>query len=229
MAAAPASCAVSTPHKETLGPAPHLVHVRFDGFLVAGEGSGRWHFRTRLRPAPLDEVYAALRAFTPAIDGDSNCGFYLNFFGSPLLQNDFSGTLRRLQLEVLKNTGVAVSIGAANSKVAAAAASRAALPGELRLIHPGSEAEFLATLHVEALHAMGGIDACDLRRRGVGTIAELRRVPRPKLISVYGELLGRRIWRNSRGLDALPASYQTAAAPPRGWLRAAAAAFAAAL
>jgi DNA polymerase-4 len=172
----------------------------------------------------MNEMSAVLRAFTPAVDADSNYGFYLSLFGSPLLQDDFSGTLRRIQLGVQEAAATMVSLGAATSKVLAAVASRMASPGELLVIEPGSGAEFLATLPVEALHAMDGIDASDLRRSGINTVAELRRVPLPVLVSVYGEILGRRIWRNSRALDAQPSS-----ALPRGWLRAAVAAVVAVL
>ena len=217
-------CAESiSPNSPHLLTAPHMVHVRYDSFVLDGNRSQPPLFRIRQRPVPVDELYSILKSFTPAVDADSNCGFFLNFFGSPLLQQDFLGTLRRLQLEILKLTGVNVSIGAATSRIAAATASRVELPGNLRIVPSGTEPAFLADLPVEALHGLNGIDSSDLRRRGIATIAELQRVPRPALATLYGDGLGSQIWRNSRALDAIPAPKPTAAQSRWGWLRLAAA------
>ena len=151
-----------------------------------------------------DRLRSILEAFTPAVDPDSGYGFYLNLFGSPYLQGDFAGMLRRLQLEILKLTGLSASVGAAKSKVAAAVASRMSHPGSIRIIASGTEAEFLAPLPVEALNGFHSIDAKNLRVRGIATIGELRRVPLPALEFVGGEPLGRQIWYHARGLDAQP-------------------------
>jgi nucleotidyltransferase/DNA polymerase involved in DNA repair len=221
---------ITMPCAESVSPAnprltnhPHMVHVRYNSFVLHRGPSQAAFFRMRLKPAPVEGLLAILQSFTPAVDPDSTYGFYLNFFGSPLLQHDFPGTLRRLQLQILKLTGINVSIGAATSRIAAAAASRVELPGNLRIVPSGTEADFLADLPVEALHELNGIDASDLRRRGIATIAELQRVPRPALTSVYGDALGTQIWRNSRALDTIAAPIPPAAQSRWGWLRLAAA------
>src|SRR5260221_1776786 len=129
-----------SPNNLHLLPATHLVNVRYNSFVLDGNRTQPPLFRIRQRPVPVDELYSILKSFTPAVDADSNCGFFLNFFGSPLLQQDFPGILRRLQLEILKLTGVNVSIGAANSRIAAATASPVELPGNLRIVPSGTEA-----------------------------------------------------------------------------------------
>ncbi len=149
-----------------------------------------------------DRLRSILESFTPAVDSDSSHGFYLHFFGSPYLQGDFPGLLRRLQLEILKQTGLSVSIGAAMSKVAAVVASRMAQPGSIEIIPSGTEAEYLASLPVEALDGFGSIDAKNLRYRGIATIGELRRVPLPALVVAFSEPFARQIWHHARGLDA---------------------------
>jgi DNA polymerase-4 len=200
-----------------------MVHVRYNSFVLNRERSQAPFFRMRLKPVPIEDLHAILQSFTPAVDPDSTHGFYLNFFGSPLLQQDFPGTLRRLQLEILKLTGVNVGIGAAASRIAAAAASRMELPGSFRIIAPGTETDFLAALPVEVLHGVNGINSSDLRSRGIATIAELQRVPRPALATLYGDALGTQIWRNSRALDAITTPTPPAAQSRWGWLRLAAA------
>jgi DNA polymerase-4 len=183
-------------HALTLCPAATVVSARHEHYSEASE---------RLR--------AILESYTPAIDPDSNHGFYLNFFGSAHLQGDFAGMLRRLQLEILKQSGLSVSVGAAKSQVAAAVASRIEQPGSIRIIASGTEAEYLASLPVEALDGFGLIDPKNLRLRGIATIGELRRVPLPALEFAFGEPLARQIWHWGRGLDAQPKTKALAAFP----------------
>jgi DNA polymerase-4 len=104
-------------------------------------------------------------------------------------------------MEVLQQTGLGVSVGAAKTKVVAAIASRLQRPHGFRLIAPGTEQEFLAPLPVEKLHGIGHVHASMLAERGVTTIAELSRVPRPALEAAFGEVIGGQIWERARGLD----------------------------
>ena len=155
-----------------------------------------------------DRIQAILKSFSLAVDPDDQHGFYLNLFGSPYLSGDFAGTLRRLQLEILKQTGLNASIGAANSKIAAAVAARLANPGNLKIVAPGAERAFLAAQNVAVLHQLNGIDAVALHNRGISSIAELQRIPRPALTSTYGDLFGSELWQNSRGQDVAAPSRQ---------------------
>ena len=151
-----------------------------------------------------ESVRAILDGFSSAVQPDSTDGFYIDLSGvadTRSLDGDFSGTLRRLQLEILKRTGLSASIGAAKTRVAAAVASRLERPRGLRIVAAGTEAAWLATLPVEALHGINQIDANNLRKRGVRSIAELRRVPLASLEGIYGQSTGRQIWENSRSLD----------------------------
>ena len=186
----------------------HIAYIRINGFLASPEKSRNQQ--------PLDaSLRSILESYTPAVDPDGHHGFYLNFFASPYLETDFSGTLRRLQLEILKQTGLAASIGAARTKVAAAVASRMEFPGGLRILASGTEAVFFESLPIEALHGIGPVNASDLRRRGISTISELRRVPLPALQSVYGEALARKIWHHARAVDTpttLPTRWSVTAA-----------------
>jgi DNA polymerase IV len=160
-----------------------------------------------------DRIRRILETFTPAVDSDSSHGFHLDFFGSAHLRCDFAGMLRRLQLEILKMTGLSVSIGAARSKITAAVASRIEQPGSILIIASGTEGEYLASLPVEALGGFGSSDARNLRFRGIATIGELRRVPLPALELAFGEPLARQIWRNARGLDDGPKTKPLASFP----------------
>ena len=160
-----------------------------------------------------DLMRTILESFTPAVDPDSAHGFYLNFFGSAHLPGTFTGTLRRLQLEILKLTGLRVSVGAAKSKIAAAVASRMERPGGICVLAPGTESSFLASLPVEALDGFNSINAKDIRLLGIATIGDLRRVPLSALEFRFGAPLARQIWHQARGLDARPKAKPLATFP----------------
>lgn len=148
-----------------------------------------------------ERVRAIAEMFTPGVDADAYHGFYLDFCGSQRISQDFPGTLRRLQLEILKHTGLSVSVGAGRTRAVAAIASRIEQPRGVRIVARGTEETLLGTLPVEALDSIGIVDAAKLRKCGISTMAELRRVPLASLEAAYGEAVGRQIWKNSRGMD----------------------------
>jgi DNA polymerase-4 len=106
-----------------------------------------------------------------------------------------------VQTEVLEQTGLSVSVGAARTKVVASIASRLERPRGFRMIAPGTEENFLTPLLVEKLHGLGHVHAGTLAERGITTIGELRLVPRAALEAAFGEVLGGQIWERARGLD----------------------------
>jgi len=150
-----------------------------------------------------EAVRAVQEGFSASVQPDSSDGFYLDFSAvvgaRPL--DDLAGTLRRLQLEILKRTGLSASVGAAGSRVAAAVASHLERPRGLRIVPAGSEAAWLANFPIEALHGINQIDSSDLRKRSVRSISELRRVPLASLESAFGQSFARQVWENSRGRD----------------------------
>jgi len=157
-----------------------------------------------------ERVRAISEMFTPVVEADAHHGFHLDFSGCEQAWQDFHGTLRRLQLEILKNTGLRVSVGAGRTRAVAAMASRIEQPRGVRIVACGTEEAFLGALPVEALDSIGNVDASKLRKCGISTMAELRRVPLVSLEAAYGEALGRQIWKNSRGIDVRGALRSTA-------------------
>jgi DNA polymerase-4 len=127
--------------------------------------------------------------------------FYLDFAGTQRLHPDYRGTLVRLQMEVFKETGLSVSLGAASTKVVASIASRLERPRGFRMVAPGEEESFLTPLPVEKLHGIGHVHAGALAERGIATIGQLRRVPKAALQAAFGEAIGQQIWERARGLD----------------------------
>ena len=163
---------------------------------VAGQYEHYADFAARVR--------SVLERFTPAVETAALDDFYLDFTGTERLHADLRAALRQLQKTVADETGLSVSVGAATTKAVAAIASRLERPRGLRIVPPGEEEEFLGPLPVEKLHGVGRAHAAMLVERGIRTIGELRRAPRPALEAAFGEAIGRQLWERARGIDPRP-------------------------
>jgi len=141
-----------------------------------------------------ERVRRILETYTPAVETAALDDFYLDFAGTERLYPDFPGTLRRLQMEILKRTGLSVSVGAS-------IASRLERPRGFRIVAPGEEESFLTPLPVEKLCGIGHVHAGTMAERGIATIGELRQVPKLALQAAFGEVIGLQIWERARGLD----------------------------
>src|SRR5437667_261598 len=148
-----------------------------------------------------ERVRRILETYTPAVETAALDDFYLDFAGTGRLYPDYEATLRRLQAEIRARTGLNVSIGAARTKVVASIASRLQRPRGFRIVAPGDEENFLTPLPVEKLHGIGHVHAGALAERGIATIGQLRKVPKPPLQAAFGEEIGRDISERDRGLD----------------------------
>jgi DNA polymerase-4 len=148
-----------------------------------------------------ERVRRILETYTPAVETAALDDFYLDFAGTERLYPNYEAALRRVQSDVLEQTGLSVSVGAARTKVVASIASRLERPRGFRMIAPGTEEEFLTPLPVEKLHGIGHVHAGMLAERGIATIGELRQVPQAALEAAFGEVTGGQIWERARGLD----------------------------
>jgi DNA polymerase-4 len=148
-----------------------------------------------------ERVRRILETYTPAVETAALDDFYLDFAGTERLYPNYEAALRRVQSDVLEETGLSVSVGAARTKVVASIASRLERPRGFRMIAPGTEEDFLTPLPVEKLYGIGHVHAGMLAERGIARIGELRLVPRAALEAAFGEVIGGQIWERARGLD----------------------------
>src|SRR5256712_3500279 len=106
-----------------------------------------------------ERVRRILETYTPAVETAALDDFYLDFAGTERLYPDFPGTLRRLQIEILKRTELSVSVGAARTKVVASIASRLERPRGVCIVAPGEEEALLPPLPVVELYGIGHWEA----------------------------------------------------------------------
>ncbi|MFQ5858748.1 MAG: DNA polymerase IV [Anaerolineae bacterium] len=108
-------------------------------------------------------------------------------------------TQRRLKDEL----GLPSSWGVATNKLVAKIASDQDKPAGLVVVPPGTEADFLAPLPVEALWGVGPVTGEKLRKMGASTIGELAQLDAGLLERTFG-VHGLNLARRSRGIDNRP-------------------------
>src|SRR5512137_1981267 len=143
-----------------------------------------------------DRVFAIYRRFTPQVEPLSLDEAFLDVTASRALHGDGPSIAARIKREVREETGLAVSAGVAEVKLAAKIATDLGKPDGLVVVPPGGVADFLAPLPVGRLWGVGGVTETALRRIGVTTIGDLARLPESAVGAALG---GDRV----RGLRAL--------------------------
>jgi hypothetical protein len=71
----------------------------------------------------------------------------------------------------------------------------------LRARKTQAEQSFAAALPVAALPGVGHTYSRTLVERGVTTVGQLRRIPKPVLVAAFGKAIGKHIWECARSRD----------------------------
>jgi DNA polymerase-4 len=149
-------------------------------------------------------VFEIFERFTPQVEplsideGFLDVGGARRLFGSPRRIGS------ALRAAVRAETGLAVSVGAANTKFLAKVASRLAKPDGMIVVEPGDEIEFLHALPVEALWGVGPATASRLARYGITTVHDIASLPAASLKRWLGPGLGSHIGALAQNRDPRP-------------------------
>lgn len=165
---------------------PDVVFVRgrFERYRSASEEFLHivGEFTPDVEPAGLEEAYADISGF-----------------------ERLYGPARRTALEVRRRVhqrmGLTASVGLAGSRVVAKIASGHCKPDGLLEVLPEETERFLSSLPVAKLPGVGSKTGEAMKRIGVRSIGELRRMPQPLLRSSFGAQ-GDVLYLHARGLDA---------------------------
>src|SRR5512137_2339450 len=131
-------------------------------------------------------VFAVYRRYTPQVEPLSLDEAFLDVTRSRALHGGPAEIARNVKEEVRAGTGLTVSAGAADCKMAAKIASDLGKPDGLVVVPPGGTAEFLAPLPVSRLWGVGQVTGQALRSLGITTIGELARFPEQVLVERFG-------------------------------------------
>ncbi len=160
--------------------------------------------RMRLYTEVSRRVTAVFERFTDLIEAISIDEAFLDVTASRRLYGDGPSIARRIKDAIREEESLTASIGCAGSKFVAKIASDLDKPDGLVVVKPGTEAAFLEPLPIDRLWGAGPRALERYRRLGCATIGDAARMERDVLIRSFGESLGDRFHRLSRGLDDRP-------------------------
>jgi DNA polymerase-4 len=148
-------------------------------------------------------VFGIYRRYTPLVEPLSLDEAFLDVTASRALHGEGAGIAARIRGEVRGETGLTVSAGVADCKLAAKIASDLGKPDGLVEAPAGGTAAFLAPLPVSRIWGVGRVTEAALRKLGVRTIGELARFPEQVLAARFGTL-GPLMKALARGDDPRP-------------------------
>jgi DNA polymerase-4 len=131
-------------------------------------------------------VFGVYRRYTPLVEPLSLDEAFLDVTRSRALHGEPEQIARNVKQEVRAATGLTVSAGVADCKMAAKIASDLGKPDGLVAVPPGTTAAFLAPLPVSRLWGVGKVTEQALRALGITTIGELAGFPEQVLVERFG-------------------------------------------
>ena len=159
-------------------------------------------------------VMAIFRRFTPLVEPLSLDEAFLDVSGSVALLGTPLEQATEIRRIVSTEEGLGCSVGVAPNKYLAKLASEQAKPrvGErgpeagvgVLVVRSGEVGGFLERLPVSAIWGVGPRTDERLQRLGIRTVGKLAEVPEHTLVELFGEVLGRHLWRLARGIDDRP-------------------------
>jgi DNA polymerase IV len=132
------------------------------------------------------QVFGIYRRYTPLVEPLSLDEAFLDVTRSRALHGAPEDIARNVKREVREASGLTVSAGVADCKMAAKIASDLGKPDGLVAVPPGTTAAFLAPLPVSRLWGVGKVTEQALRALGIATIGELARFPEQVLAERFG-------------------------------------------
>lgn len=151
------------------------------------------------------QVMAVLRSVSPLVEPLSLDEAYVDLLAADLPDRSvatISALARDLKERVHEATGgVTASVGAGTSKLVAKIASDLDKPDGLVVVAPGTELDLLEPMSVGVIPGVGPATTDRLRRVGVHTVAELRRLEREELVHLLGRSHGAALHAMARAED----------------------------
>lgn len=150
-------------------------------------------------------VMDLLRQLSPVVEQVSVDEAYVDLAagdGLDLSPEGVRATVSDLLAEITSATGgLTASAGIGTSKMLAKIGSDLDKPAGLVIVPPGRELQLLAPLSVRVVSGIGPATEARLRSFGVETVADLQRMERPDLVSIFGHAHGGSLYDLARARD----------------------------
>jgi DNA polymerase-4 len=139
------------------------------------------------------QIMDIFRRYTPLVEPLSLDEAFLDVTGSLKLFGSAPEIAARIKMEVLAETGLTVSAGAASQKHIAKIASGHRKPDGLTVVAAGEERDFLWPLPLSRLCGVGQVTLKTLEAMGLATIGDLAKSPAATMEAKLGNL-GLKLW-----------------------------------
>lgn len=133
-----------------------------------------------------DRIFDVYRRYTPLVEPLSLDEAFLDVTASRALHGEGPAIAAAIRAAVRAESGLTVSAGVAEVKLAAKIATDFGKPDGLTVVPPGGVAAFLAPLPIGRLWGVGEVTEEALRRLGVTTIGALTSTPEAALAAALG-------------------------------------------
>jgi nucleotidyltransferase/DNA polymerase involved in DNA repair len=162
-----------------------------------------------------ERIMAVLHRFTGLVEPVSIDEAFLDVTGSRRALGSGETIAQRLKDAIREETRLTASVGVATSKLVAKIASDMGKPDGLVVVPPGTEAAFLAPLHVRRLWGIGPRMEEELAKLGVATVGDLAALPPARLERRLGTH-GHDLQLLARGIDEREVAAELAEAKSLG-------------
>jgi DNA polymerase IV len=146
-------------------------------------------------------VFELFEDTTPLVEGLSIDEAFLDVRGLERLAGAPVDIAKRLQLRVLDEVGLPITVGVARTKFLAKVASAVAKPKGLLYVEPDRELAFLHPLPVERLWGVGRVTAGKLHDRGLRTVGQVAALDEDVLVYLLGQASGRHLYALAHNRD----------------------------
>ena len=146
-----------------------------------------------------EEVMSVFSDFSPFVRQLSIDEAFLDITGTEKVFGPPETLARKLKQYVLEKTQLTVSTGLASNKYVAKIASGMSKPDGLFIVEPGEEEKFMVNLPVSKIWGVGPKTREIFAKHGLKTCADIHKLSKEILGSLFGKALGIFIYRAVRG------------------------------
>jgi len=151
-----------------------------------------------------ETIFSCCRQLAPAVETYLDEA-YCDLTGTERLHRDRLETVRALKRRIREATGLTVTCGIGPNRMLAKLIGKTVKPDGLAAIEAAEADAFLRDLPIERLAGVGHAHAKTLRSMNLKTIGELRSLPAPVLVALFGSN-GGLLYERCRGRDTAPVS-----------------------
>ena len=149
------------------------------------------------------QIHEVFSRYTKLIEPLSLDEAYLDVSNSKHFEGSATRIAEAIRAEVKENVNITISAGIAPNKFLAKIASDWNKPDGVFVVTPDRVDAFVEALPVKKLHGVGNVTASKMKRLGINTCGDLRKLDETPLTKYFGSF-GERLNNLSRGIDNRP-------------------------